>query len=474
MMNTLPGSIRAVTKGKVRAWPARFAQPPPAGRRGIFVLIGLLVAASAGGNHALGETTELDVRRDATVMAVEEVMPSVVNIATTTVVRNPYADGWDPFYGQQDRSLYHSLGSGVIIDETGYLLTNDHVVRGVDQIFVKFSTRTNIYEAVPVATDPKTDVALLKMKAPPGERFQAIRLAHEDDLLLGETVLAMGNPFDLGGTVTRGILSSKSRQVPKEGQSLNVPNWLQTDAAINPGNSGGPLVNVRGELIGINVAVISQVQGQLAQGIGFAIPISLVMRALSDIFPAEFVKGRWFGARIKVGTMPLMVTTVQPGSPADRAGVKVDDVILQVNGDAPKSFIDFADLLGAGADVTLVVQRGAEPKTIPVALVPEQSVFNAGLVRRRLGLDLNKLPMDSGNAFVITKVQDASPAADAKLQAGMFITAIDEELPGDITSLAKHLYAKKRGDPVRLDLELRRRAGGFNVVQTGAVEITPR
>src|SRR4029077_13904259 len=127
----------------------------------------------------------------------------------------------------------------------------------------------------------------------------------EDDLLLGETVLALGNPFGLGGSVSRGILSSKNRTMPKEGAPLNIPNWLQTDASINLGNSGGPLVNLRGELIGINVAVLNQ-----AQGIGFAIPVKRVMEALSEIFPTECVRSQYFGAKVKVGTMPLMVTTV--------------------------------------------------------------------------------------------------------------------------------------------------------------------
>ena len=159
---------------------------------------------------------EPDVRRDATVTAVEEVMPSVANIAarTTVPVRDFGQQMLRRLYGQPASDTQVSLGSGVVIDEAGYLLTNDHVVRGTDQIGVKFSTTTNVYEATIVATDPKSDVALLKLKARPGERFHAIKFANEDDLLLGETVLALGNPYNLGGSVTRGILSSKSRAMP--------------------------------------------------------------------------------------------------------------------------------------------------------------------------------------------------------------------------------------------------------------------
>src|ERR1017187_2795964 len=377
-----------------------------------------------------------DIRRDATVEAVEQVMPSVVNIATKNMVpvRDPFDEVYRQFWGrrQTDSDFSYSLGSGVVIDEAGYLLTNDHVVRRADKIAVKFCTGTNVYSATVVASDPKSDVALLKLNAAPGEKFKAIQFAREDDLLLGETVLALGNPFGLGGSVTRGILSSKSRVLPKEGESLDIPNWLQTDAPINLGNSGGPLVNLRGELIGINVAVLNEVEGQRAQGIGFAIPIRRVLEALSDIFPTEFVKSYWFGARVKVGTTPLVITAVQAQSPAGKAGVKAGDAILHVNGKAPKSFIDFADLLaaGAGSEVKLDLQRGTALKEIAVQLVPEKSVFNAGMIRDRLGLNLEELTpqvaarygVGAAEGFLVTGVEEDSQAAKAGLQRGMLVT----------------------------------------------------
>ena len=237
----------------------------------VWRLLGGLLAGATG---ALGQTGETDIRRDATVIAVEKVMPCVVNIATKTIVhvRDPFEEFfrqyWDPYHRRQPPNSQYSLGSGVVIDEEGYLLTNDHVVRRADEITVKFCTGTNEYSATVVASDPKSDVALLKLNARPGEKFKAIQLAREDDLLLGETVLALGNPFGLGGSVSRGILSSKSRTVPKEGEPLDIPNWLQTDAPINLGNSGGPLVNLRGELIGINGAVLNEVEGQSPRGWG--------------------------------------------------------------------------------------------------------------------------------------------------------------------------------------------------------------
>jgi serine protease Do len=447
--------------------------------RSLFLFaLGLASGPLAAGLLAAGSELP-DIRRDATVAAIEQVMPSVVNIATKNIVRvrDPF-DGffnqfWDPYYRRQAPDTAFSLGSGVIIDETGYLLTNDHVVRRADQIAVKFGTSGKVYAATVVASDPKSDVALLKLDAEPGEKFHAIKLAREDDLLLGETVLALGNPFGLGGSVSRGILSSKSRTAPKEGEKLDVPNWLQTDASINPGNSGGPLVNLHGDLIGINVAVLNNVNGEPAQGIGFAIPIKRVIEALSEIFPTEFVKSFWFGARVKFGTPPLLITSVQPESPAGRAGLNVGDTVVLVNGRTPKSFIDFAGLLaaGAGSEETLTVRRGLDQHRLAVRLVPETTVFNADLIHRKLGLGLERV----ADGFVITAVQEGSPAGEKGLQSGMLVRHIDDETPPpDLTGLAKLIYAKKSGEALRLNVAVQQRVGDFNVLRTGDVELVPR
>jgi serine protease Do len=450
-------------------------------------LAGCLFTAIPGTDAAMAEE---DIRHDATVQAVEKVLPTVVNIATETIipVRDPFEElfrqFWDPYHRRQRVNSQYSLGSGVVIDEAGYLLTNDHVVRRADKIIVSFCAGTNTYSATVVASDPKSDVALLKLKAAPGEKFKAIQFAREDDLLLGETVLALGNPFGLGGSVTRGILSSKSRLLPKEGEPLDIPNWLQTDAPINMGNSGGPLVNLRGELIGINVAVLNEVQGHQAQGIGFAIPIRRVLEALSDIFPTESVKTYWFGARVKVGTTPLVVTAVQPQSPAGKAGLKVGDAIMQVNGKAPKSFIDFADLLGAGtdSDVKLALRRGNVQKEIEVRLVPEKTVFNPEMLRARLGLNMEELTpqvaarygVGSNDGFLITGVEENSQADRAGLQRGMLVTGIDGRQPSDLCAAAKLLYPKKKGDRVQLDLAVPQRMGNFNILRPGSVELAAR
>jgi serine protease Do len=418
---------------------------------------------------------EPDIRRDATVNAVEEVMPCVVNIATkgTVPVRNPIEQMRRRMWGQQLFDEFLSMGSGVVIDENGYLLTNEHVIEGADQIQVRFGTGTNDYDASVIKSDAKTDVALLKLKPHPGEKFRAIKLAKEDDLLLGETVLALGNPYGLGGSVTRGILSSKSRTAPREGEPLNPRNFLQTDASINPGNSGGPLVNLRGELIGINAQVAETPNGQQAQGIGFAIPIRLVEEALYEIFPTEFVRSYWFGARVKVGSYPLVITSVQPESPAGKAGLRVGDVVMQVNGKVPKTFIDFGDLLAANAvaDFPLTIRRGETVSDVKVRLVREQTVFNPELIRGKLGLTLQKSP----DGFLITEVESNSPAGTAGLQPRMIVQAIDQQTPPeDVTGVAKLLYAKKKGETVVLDLVVLEQNGNFTVLRRGRVELVPR
>lgn len=425
----------------------------------------LLLGVIGLGGTFTGFSQDNDIRRDATVKVVEQVMPCVADILTKSVVpvQNPFERLERQAWGRQLFDDKISAGSGVVIDEDGYLLTNEHVVHGADQIAVRFGTETNEYEATVVASDAKIDVALLKLKGRPGEKFHAIKFAREDDLLLGETVIALGNPLGLGGSVTRGILSSKSRVAWREGEQATYRNLLQIDAPINPGNSGGPLVNLKGELIGINAQVVNQdANGDPVQGIGFAIPIRLVEQALSDI-PTEFVKSYWFGARVKVGSYPLVIASVQPESPAGRAGLKVGDVVMQVNGKIPKNFINFGELLSSNAvaEVPLTIRRGDNVSDISVRLVPESEVFNAKMIRAKLGLSLE----ENSGGFVITAVETNSPASTAGLQAGMLVWSIDhQELPKDVTGLAKHLYTKKSGDPVQLYVSFNQRVGDYGVV----------
>ena len=426
-----------------------------------------------------------DVRRDATVEAVQRVMPSVVNIATEEVVpirdplENLFRDFFDPYYRRRQPNTQYSLGSGVIIDEEGYVLTNFHVVGRARRVWVKLHDGRE-FEADKVAVSSAADVALIRIRTRDKEKFTAVRFAADDDLLLGETVLALGNPFGLGGSVSRGILSSKTRRPPTEGEPLDVPDWLQTDAAINPGNSGGPLINLRGELIGINVAVLNQ-----GQGIGFAIPVKRVTEKLAEIYSPEGMDGLWFGARVRPGSSPLQVASVQIESPAGKAGIKPGDYILEIDGRTPRGFIDFTAALrevGNQRDLKLLLQRGTDRKSVTIRQVPERSFFNADLVRRKIGATVKSLTPDVASGvglfrtegLLVDAIERGGPAAAVELQRGMVITSIDGEPTEDVLLAAKKLYSKSKGDKVRLELVIPVQRGGFIRFNQGYVDVTVR
>ncbi len=450
-----------------------------AGRRGVVVAVLTVLAAV--------RAAEPDVRRTPAVEAVARVLPAVVNIGTETIVEvsDPFEEllreFFGPYYRRRPAETQYSLGSGVIIDETGYLLTNEHVVRRASRIWVKLTEEAGggVYEAERVAGNALSDVALLKIKAGPGERFQAVRFAADDDLLLGETVLALGNPFGLGGSVSQGILSSKSRRPAEEGGPLGIEDWLQTDAAINPGNSGGPLINLRGELIGLNVAVYRE-----GQGIGFAIPIKRVSEALTELFSPERER-LWFGARVRPAGSDLIVAAVEPGSPAERAGLRAGDHVLRVDGAPPAGFIEFNQrLLAAGdrRDVPLEVRRGNTPLQLTVRLVREATVFNAALIRQKLGLTVQELTRDqaarlglmSPVGLYITAVEAGSEAERAGLERGQILLALDGKVPDDLVAAARHLYPRAPGDAVRVDLLWPRRSGRLILHQRGQVTLHVR
>jgi serine protease Do len=437
---------------------------------------------------------EADVRRDATVMAIEEVMPAVVNISTETIVEirdpmeNLFRDFFGPNWGRRPQAQ-QSLGSGVIIDETGYILTNFHVVRRATRITVTLGN--NRYEAKLIGVAHKSDVALLKLVAminprgaasllPPEERFRAVKLAPDNDLLLGETVLALGNPFGLGGSVSRGILSSRTRRPSTDNEplALDIADWLQTDAAINPGNSGGPLINLRGELIGLNVAIFRE-----GQGIGFAIPARRISEALSEIFTPEGIKGLWLGARFTASTNGVVASLVEPGSPAERAGLRPGDRILKINDKAPKSVMELnRELISPETqqDVELLIQRGKERRSLAPQLIPEKDFFNAGLIRQKLGATLQEItPEIAANmgfsrleGFLVAGVDNNSPAAEAGLRRGDVVQAFNGQLPQNLTQAAKQLYARKAGDRVKLNLLVRRSRG--NLFNTATAEVALR
>jgi S1-C subfamily serine protease len=418
------------------------------------------------------------------VAAVERAMPCVVNIATEEVmpVQDPldnlFRQFFDPYYRRRPPNTQYSLGSGVIIDEEGFVLTNFHVVSRARRVWVKLHDGRE-YEAERIVGTSFADVALLRIRGKENEKFKAIQFAADDDLLLGETVLALGNPFGLGGSVSRGILSSKSRRPPAENEPLDVLDWLQTDAAINPGNSGGPLIDLRGELVGINVAIYRE-----GQGIGFAIPVKRVAAAVSDMYSPEWLERMWFGARLRPGAMPLPVMTVETNSPAAQAGLRAGDCILRIDGIAPSGFIQFTRelLQRKERDIPLEVQRGDERRTLRLRLVPEKTFFNAELIRKKTGLTLQEMTRDLARGFglsqveglIVAEVEKKSPAAAVELRPGILVRRIDGQQTDDLVTAAKTLSAKTKGDQVKLEVIVPIQRGPFLQLPQMVVEIIVR
>lgn len=453
------------------------------GKAGYGIALMLLAAGlTAGCNRAPAPVPPPaaggDVRRDAAVNAIEQAMPSVVSIATTALTdyRDPYLDWIYRAYGRrapvlEKREGLNNVGSGVIIDETGYVLTSLHVL--TTNIYLKpYRIRIKLangdeYDVEPLVGTTLKDIALLRIKEPQGKEFQAIKFANDDDLLLGESVIALGNPYGLGGSVTRGILSAKNRRPDSGNSQLEVPDWLQTDADVNPGNSGGPLINLRGDMIGINARVLRE-----GMGVGFAIPIKQINAVMSDFFTPESLTQCWFGARVGPFNGPLTVTRIQNRSPADAAGLAVGQRILRVNGMQPRSLVDFHRLAISSKDLVarIEVEAGGSRKLVNVQLVPFQD-----LLKKRLGLGLRhlldqeaaRLNILTSEAMIIDQVENEGPAADENLRPGFLVTAFDDRKTTSLLHAAEILSVKLPGDRVKISFAIPLESGaGFNTYNT--------
>lgn len=320
------------------------------------------------------------------IQVAEQVTPSVVNISTVTTGKagkpselfRPF--GNDPFFrdffdrffeGTPRRRQQTSLGSGVVIDKGGLILTNNHVIKDADEITVRFSNKQEAKGKV-VGTDGKTDLAVIRVITK--EELPVARLGNSDALRVGEWAIAIGNPFGLDHTLTVGVVSATGRS---EVGIAAYENFIQTDASINPGNSGGPLLNVRGEVIGINTAIVAS-----GQGIGFAIPINMARKVMDDLVKKGKVTRGWLGVGVQPLTPELaksfgvsgegvLVNRVMPKSPAEAAGLKVGDLILSVDGKAVKDpgelqrIIADADI---GKSVDLNILREKERRALKVQI----------------------------------------------------------------------------------------------------------
>jgi serine protease Do len=436
--------------------------------------------------------------------AAKEVLPSVVTIRTsTTPVRTergsnprnrvpeqfrgtPFEDFFnderfgDSFEGMPNQREQAGMGSGVIIDGNGVVLTNRHVVEGADKVNVHLSDG-RVYEATDIKTDDRTDLAVVRIKG--AGKLKAARMGSVDGLEVGDWVLAIGNPFGLSETVTAGIISAKGRGLGLTDRE----DFLQTDAAINPGNSGGPLINLNGEVVGINTAISSRSGGY--QGVGFAIPIDIARFVSDSLVKHGTVKRAYLGAAIQPLTPELakefqvetnrgaLVSKVMPESPAEKAGIKRGDVVVRFGEEeivSPSQLVSEVEQTPTGQKRTVEVIRDGKPQRIDVTLreqprnygrrtassdEQEKHEDNTANVKG-LGFEVGDLTSETAEhlglenvkGVVITKVERGSEADRHDLSAGNVITELNGTAVTSVEEFEKTME-KHKGDSVRLLLE---------------------
>ncbi|MBS0245641.1 MAG: DegQ family serine endoprotease [Proteobacteria bacterium] len=428
----------------------------------------------------------------------EQVIDAVVNISTKQTVDlstdkmpqlppgSPFEEFFEEFFknrrgqggtpgpnGNQQSRRVNSLGSGFIIDPAGYVVTNNHVIADADEVNVILNDGTTL-KAQLVGTDKKTDLALLKVDSP--KPLKAVKFGDSDKLRLGEWVIAIGNPFSLGGTVTAGIVSARNRDI----QSGPYDNYIQTDAAINRGNSGGPLFNLNGEVIGVNTAIISPSGGSI--GIGFAVPSKTVVSVIDQLREFKEVRRGWLGVRIQQVTDEIadslnikpargaLIAGVDDKGPAKPAGIEPGDVVVKFDGKDIKEMRDLPKIVAettVGKDVSVVIIRKGkeETKTVKLgrlddgekqaSLTPkkDQPADDKTSVKKALGLDLANLNdaarkkykiQDKVKGVLITGVEPNSPAAEKRLQPGMVIAEVQQQVVTDAADLQKRIDQLKK------------------------------
>lgn len=427
----------------------------------------------------------------------KRVTPAVVHISTTTNVQSKRRELFDEdvlrrFFpekfreyqekrGQrQQKRQQQGMGSGVIIDPKGYIISNNHVVKGADEVVVRLGDKRE-FKAKIIGTDAKTDVAVLKID---GSGFPYAPIGNSDKIEVGEWALAIGNPFGLSQTVTAGIISAKGRA----GVGIvDYEDFIQTDAAINPGNSGGPLVNLNGEIIGINTAIISRSGGY--QGIGFAVPINLANSIVRQLIQTGTVKRGWLGVSIREVTseiaeafnLPMvrggLVEDVTSGSPAQEAGLRSGDIILEFNGQKINNINHLRNTVastGVGRRVAVRIYRKGMYKTLYVLLgnlananlegtvVPQESVAppvaenipaleKLGIEVRTLTSELSqKYGIEESEGVVVTGIESGSLAERSFLREGDLILSINHnpiktfhDIKNVIEQKSKNLYLFK-------------------------------
>ncbi len=408
--------------------------------------------------------SDIEASSRAFVQIAKKVTPTVVSITSEKVVkvRDPFSNFFhnDDFFrrffrtppGEQEYKQ-RGLGSGVIVSTDGYILTNYHVIKDADEISVMLDQKP--YSADVIGTDPATDIAVIKIDK---ADLPAIAIGNSDDIEVGEWVLAIGSPFDLRlqHTVTSGIISAKGRTLNLSGE-LTYQDFIQTDAAINPGNSGGALVNIRGELIGINTAIYAgNTGGNL--GIGFAVPVNLARQVMDDLISHGQVFRGYLGVFIETPDAELsqalkiednkgaVVTRVVEDTPADKAGLQEYDVIVKVNGEKIDDSQSLTNMIGSykpGDKVELTVIRDGSPRTLTVELeqrpgstqTPAGPAIEEDRTTGKLGLHLSNLTPELAERFghegkegvLVVDVKRNSVAAEKGMRVGDLITEVDRK-----------------------------------------------
>jgi serine protease Do len=375
--------------------------------------------------------TVTPARRTPVVVVAHNTLPAVVNIQTEATIRQRQADPFnDPFgfFGGRERAYTsQSLGSGFVWSTDGIIVTNNHVVEGASRITVNFNDGSQVAAKL-IGVDPDSDVAVLRVEA---KNLVAAPIGTSSDLMIGESVVAVGNPFGLSGTVTTGVVSALGRSVPSKEEGRTFTDFIQTDASINPGNSGGPLLNLEGRVIGINTAIYAN-----AQGIGFAIPVDRAKKIIQDLLRYGQVHSAWIGAvnttltpeeakrlNLRV-TRGALVARVFAGSPAAAAELKTGDVITAVNGtavDSRESFSTYTSTTAAGQALDLTVVRGGSSTHVTVR--PVDPPMNLGL--RILGEIAGLKVADQSRSVVIDEVGRGSRSAGIGLASGDFIVGVN-------------------------------------------------
>lgn len=425
-------------------------------------------------------------RRTPVVIAVEKALPTVVNIGTEKQVKVEHADPLQQFRGQMfdeffrqffqqqmqpEYRLSHSLGSGVIIDPLGYILTNFHVIERASKIQVTLADG-RAFPAAFLAGDPVNDIALIKIDTP--TPLAAVEFAADDDTLLGETVITLGNPFGLGHSVTVGVLSAKDREARYGGKVL-YKDILQTDAAVNPGSSGGPLLNLDGQLIGLNVAIYQE-----AQNIGFAVPIKRMRELLAQWLEPRLLKKATLGFAVGVPHGKLVVTQVAPGRKLPRGAVAVGDEIVAVNRNPVATLLDYERALlplRPTYYAPLGVVHGGVTNEVVAQLLALPKPDGAKLAQDRLGLDLKPFAEIKGSAtlarqgIAIAAVTVGGVAARAGLTPGLIVARINAQDVATLDDVGAVLDKVRSGEAVTLVVVSLREQQGVLLAQSAQAQL---